>query len=938
MLDRIPLRLFRFLQAPRRIRRRAREVTLVGGLALVLLLGAALAAVLDDRRRALEAAAQELARVADATAAAARLVTDAAQRQLDDVAAGVGAPGEDIAASLRRMVSRTIGARGAVVLSPQGELRAATGEIEATDPALLRREMLPWLQHQAPLPWLGMAGGVLWLAQRLTAPDGTVTGAVALALGGEWLATLAQQAGIDGEGELVLLDADRQRAIVAGPAATASLPAIAALLRDAPVSGPVVLGGSGRRLLAFRPLLPGRLELAVLRGVDDVLAGWWRRATTTAAVLAGVFALLLFAGLRLRHRIVLLQRQNLRHMRQLAQLATISERLSRLRDLTEIAARAESAGRSLLSCECVEVQLCRGPVLPPEPASRQRGVELLSTGGERLGRLVLTRGAGEGFTAEDELLLEQFARAVASALEGATLLADTMRSKSELEMILSTISDGMVVLDPGWVFRYVNAAAARYLQRPCEEMLGACLWELFPGLTGSEMAERLQTAAATGQDAVFTSAYPPLNAWFELRAFPFAGGLTLYFRDVTAQRETEEKLRQAQKLEAIGQLTNGIAHDVNNLLTVILGNLELLALRAEDRERGVPEPEEERGLDITLAEAGLRAGESASRLMHRLLAFSRRQALAPQVVATADLLQSLQPLLDRTLSEQVTLRMHWPADLWLTRVDPAELESAILNLTINAKDAMPGGGTLIIEAANVTIDRVYAAVAGVERTGDHVMISVADTGIGMGKEVMARAFDPFFTTKAPGKGTGLGLSMVYGFTRQSGGHVLIDSEPGQGTMVRLYLPRALPEDGAGEAEVRPGVAGGDETILLVEDNDLVRAHTETMLRGLGYTVVAAPDGATAIRRLVDGLGPDLLLTDVILPGGMTGRDVAERAQRLVPGLKVLFISGYAGNVLMENGRLPPGVDLLGKPFRRSELAARIRAQLAPETAPPLERA
>ena len=310
---------------------------------------------------------------------------------------------------------------------------------------------------------------------------------------------------------------------------------------------------------------------------------------------------------------------------------------------------------------------------------------------------------------------------------------------------------------------------------------------------------------------------------------------------------------------------------------------------------------------MTLAEAGLRAGESASQLMHRLLAFSRHKALSPQVVAVGDLLQNLQPLMRRTMSQQVSLRMHWPAELWHALVDPAELESAILNLAINAQDAMPGGGSLTIEATNVSIDRVYAAVAGVDRTGDYIMIAVSDTGTGMPKEVMARAFDPFYTTKAPGKGTGLGLSMVYGFVRQSGGHVLIDSEPGRGSVVRMYLPRTLPPDAALRPSARGGgVAGGNETILLVEDNELVRAHTEAMLRGLGYVVAAAPDGPAAVRTLEEGLRPDLLLTDVILPGGMTGRDVAAAAQRAVPGVRVLFISGYSGNVLMENGRLPPG--------------------------------
>ena len=340
---------------------------------------------------------------------------------------------------------------------------------------------------------------------------------------------------------------------------------------------------------------------------------------------------------------------------------------------------------------------------------------------------------------------------------------------------------------------------------------------------------------------------------------------------------------------------------------------------------------EERGedaaLDLSLADAGLRAGESASQLMHRLLAFSRRQPLSPQVIDVATLLSTLEPLLRRTLGEPIALRIFWQDGLWRALVDPAELENAIINLAINARDAMPSGGRLTIEAANVPIDRVYAAVAGLDRTGDFIMLSVSDSGHGMTREVLDKAFDPFFTTKQPGKGTGLGLSMVYGFAKQSGGHVMIDSEPGQGTIIRLYLPHTSDAEIAPEETDREA-ARGNESIMLVEDNDLVRAHTEAMLRGLGYTVLVAGDGPGALGLLQDGALPDLLLTDVVLPGGMSGRDLADTAARSVPGLRVLFTSGYPGNVLLENGRMGAGVELVGKPFRRAHLAARIRAQLA----------
>ena len=679
-----------------------------------------------------------------------------------------------------------------------------------------------------------------------------------------------------------------------------------------------------RRRLPDR-LLAVALALLIAAGIGQLVLDRERgfaAAGRTVAVLALVVGLLV-TGWRL-------QAAESRRARRLTQLASATAPLLRLRDVNEIVARAEAIGRTLLACDHIEVTLDQPTPAPPDGACRH-GIDLLGAGGGRLGRITVTRSTV--LNAEETLVLAPFAEAVAAALEGAILLADTRRTKSELELILSTISDGVFVLDRAWCIRYANPAAGRYLHRQRAEMLGANVWALLPGLRDGEVRERLEAASDQGQVAAFTSFYPPLNAWFEMRAYPFAGGLTVYFRDVTLQHGTEEKLHQVQKLEAVGQLTGGIAHDVNNMLTVILGNLELLAMRAEDRQNGITgtatgqDGDDEERLDLELAEAGLRAGESASQLMHRLLAFSCHRPLSPQPVALAELLQSLQPLMRRTISQQVVLCMHWPAGLWHTLVDQAELESAILNLSLNAQDAMPGGGTLTIEATNASIGADQAAATGLDCSGDFIVISVSDTGTGMPKDVLTRAFDPFFTTKAPGRGTGLGLSMVYGFARQSGGHVTIDSEPGRGTTVRLYLPRTLPPDAAGQSPARAGVTGGSETILLVEDNDLVRAHTEAMLRSLGYGVVAAPDGPAAVRELAEGLRPDLLITDVILPGGLTGRDVAEAAQRAVPGLRVLFISGYAGNVLMENGRLPPGVDLLGKPFRRSELAARIRTQL-----------
>jgi signal transduction histidine kinase len=667
-------------------------------------------------------------------------------------------------------------------------------------------------------------------------------------------------------------------------------------------------------------IFPGALEVAVARDLPEATV--WGEAAVMATLLAAV-ALLLSTAMLLRRRAARLELASRERERRLAQLASASERLSRLRDPAEVAARAATLARTLLGCD--EAHVALGRDAPDQPATRDSGesqsVTLTGSNGERLGRITVRRTDATNFSAEDEMVLDQVSRAVAAALEGANLLADAVQAKSEVELILSTISDGMFVLDRHWCVRYVNNAALRYLRRVREEMLGVTLWEVFPGLRETEFGERFEFARSTAQDVDFSAFYAPMSAWYEVRCYPFAGGLTVYFRDVSAQRETAEKLRQSQKLESLGQLTGGIAHDVNNLLTVILGNFEMLAMNAEDRG-GVA------ASDLDLAEAGLRAGESASQLMHRLLAFSRRQPLSPRVVNVAELLSSLEPLLRRTLGEHVNIQIDWQPALWRALVDPAELENAILNLAINARDSMGSGGKLLIEAANVEIDRVYAAVAGLDRTGDFIMVSVADSGTGMSREVLGKAFDPFFTTKQQGQGTGLGLSMVHGFANQSGGHVMIDSEIGQGTIVRLYLPRTAGEDAPLDAMPDREVSGGDETILLVEDNDLVRTHTESMLRGLGYRVIAAADGPEALLLLREGLRPDLLLTDVVLPLGMTGRDVADAAARLVGGLRVLFTSGYSGDVLLENGRVSPGVELMSKPFRRAELARRIRARMS----------
>jgi signal transduction histidine kinase/ActR/RegA family two-component response regulator len=388
---------------------------------------------------------------------------------------------------------------------------------------------------------------------------------------------------------------------------------------------------------------------------------------------------------------------------------------------------------------------------------------------------------------------------------------------------------------------------------------------------------------------------------------------------IEAQRgaidELNVRLRQSQKMEAVGQLTGGVAHDFNNLLTVIIGNSELVADGLRDR------PALRKMVETTV-----KAAERGAELTSRLLAFSRRQALDPKPSDVNRQIAGMDSMLRRTLGEHIEIELVRGGGLWKAMVDPGQLENAILNLCLNARDAMQKGGRLTIETANAHLDSAYAASQSEVEPGQYVMIAVSDTGAGMDAATLERAFEPFFTTKDVGKGSGLGLSMVYGFVKQSRGHVRIYSEPGHGTTVKLYIPRADGDEAADAAAASAADAAlGSGRILLVEDDELVRENAAEQLRSLGYEVVAAGSGREALAVLEKGEAFDLLFTDVVMPGGMNGRELAERALLLRPGLPVLYTSGYTENAIVHHGRLDRGVDLLAKPYRRQDLAAMVRA-------------
>jgi nitrogen-specific signal transduction histidine kinase/CheY-like chemotaxis protein len=388
-----------------------------------------------------------------------------------------------------------------------------------------------------------------------------------------------------------------------------------------------------------------------------------------------------------------------------------------------------------------------------------------------------------------------------------------------------------------------------------------------------------------------------------------------YIFDITESKSREQQLAQAQKMDALGKLTGGVAHDFNNLLTVILGSLELLELSVRHDMQGLAR--------VRLASEAARRGAD---LTQRLLAFARQQMLAPRVVDVNECVAGMGELLRRALGESISVRMQLAADLWPVRVDPTWLESAVLNLAVNGRDAMPNGGTLTIETANQQFDETVSWQGTDIAPGRYVALMVSDTGTGMRPEILARAFDPFFTTKEFGKGTGLGLSMVYGFVKQSGGHVRIYSEVGLGTTVKIHLPAAGPAGDSEQAEpaVSKPVAAGQETILVVEDDDSVRGTIVAMLQSLGYRVLTAADGAAGLKAVEQHTEIAVLLTDVIMPGKLNGPALAREVARRQPGIRILYMSGYAENAFGPGGVQDTGGDLLAKPFTKGDLARKIR--------------
>lgn len=484
--------------------------------------------------------------------------------------------------------------------------------------------------------------------------------------------------------------------------------------------------------------------------------------------------------------------------------------------------------------------------------------------------------------------------------------------QAEIRFLVDKNADGIIVVDLDGMVLFVNPAAERIFGRPAESLVNSPIG--IPLIAGDTTEIAIHRPDASQVDAEIRV----VDTVWDQRPVRLAS-----LRDISARKATEERLRQSAKMEAVGRLTAGIAHDFNNLLTVVLGNLDSV-----QRQSALVN-----SAQVQAIENAMRGARRAAMLTERLLAFARQRPLEPRVLDVNDVVGGMSDLLQRTLGEQIRVRTVLDPQAWRIETDPTELEAAILNLAVNARDAMPDGGELVIETANVELDSAYAEANTDVQAGAYVLIAVTDTGTGMAADILKKVFEPFFTTKPDGHGTGLGLSQVYGFVKQTGGHVKLYSEPGVGTTAKIYFPRAAESDRASprlthqrKSDQIP-VARPGETVLVVEDDEDVRAYTVGSLRELGYAVFEAVDAASALEIVEREAGIHLLFTDLGLPGKMDGRTLAERARAVRPSLQVLITTAYAGSVLIHEGRLDPGVELLSKPFTFVALACRIRELL-----------
>ena len=511
---------------------------------------------------------------------------------------------------------------------------------------------------------------------------------------------------------------------------------------------------------------------------------------------------------------------------------------------------------------------------------------------------------------------------MANALEHREHELSEAKEKAEeaaarITMIFESTTDSVLIIDRDWRVSYLNGPARLSLAQD-RDIIGLPLTEAFPAAADTEVLKQIREATSEQRPTFVEMLCPRTEVWYTINAFPSSQGLAVFLRDITehkhaleARRLMEEQLHQSQKMESVGQLTGGVAHDFNNLLMVISANLELIEGTTDTNEvrRG--------------AAAARRAADRGAKLTAQLLAFSRRQALKPKLVNANQLISEFEGLIHQAVGDGCEVKLQTDEELWLCHVDPSLLETALLNLALNARDAMADGGSLRIETQNVDEEE---SVAGCP-PGSYIRLSVADNGRGMPPEVRDRVFEPFFTTKEVGKGTGLGLSMVYGFVRQSGGHIAVESAPGAGTTVVLYLPATTREPDAEQDTIETeALPTGSERVLVVDDNEDLLNVTSAMLSTFGYQVSCAHNGAEALRTLQSDQPFELLFSDIVMPNGMNGIELAREAKRLRNDIKILLTSGYAEGVLQRNNAVGE-FSIIDKPFSLADLARRVRSTL-----------